>query len=476
MVSLLFNNMFSRGSSALIGYEERLTHVNYVVDMAQKGKVSPMESYSNLTYNEIDAIIDYAREKGYHYLYDALLPMSSPSYVAEHKGYSRYRELCKQFPKNDLETFVGLEIYPLIYKKLSNYERMVSLFQQEVPDIRQRNQLAYRAFLLFETPDKFLKFVERNRKSGWKKPLITSINNIRFPSKGEWRNVDFRAWGNVFLRFGLNASNGLFLNASPYTSPSREGKSISLKQTWLKLFELQEYSGLNLNQANQLVDEVERWGATPSVIKTIFDILSNKPEYLPPFEDSIPEIEVDGEKYNLPGTNFKKLSTEDMRIFFIGKHTGCCEWVGGNYSGYNETPRDVYETRESEFYVVEDNETQEILAHSWVWRSVCGDIVFDGFEAPDGSNFSLANLYQLLQIIRDEFQSQEFSHYKMQNLFLGKCGGSLINANDMFSSHPSIHAKPIIKAYIGANVHDETAHLLHLGTLNRGRTGLEHTL
>lgn len=457
--------MFSQPSFVEISYAQRKDFVNYAVNMAKQGKIASADTYSYLTDSDIDNIINYARERGFHHLYDALIARSFPNYFPEHKGYSRYKQLCKQFPRNNLETFVGLEIYPLIYKKLGNYERMVSLFEEEVPNIRQRNQLAYRAFLLFETPEKFKKFVKKNSKQRWKKPFITSINNIRFPSKGEWKNIDFRSWGNVFLRFGLNASNGLFLNASPHTSPSREGKSISLKQTWLKLFELQEYSELEQNQANQLIDEVARWEASPSVIKAIFDILSNKPETLPSFGERVPNIEINGQKYGLGDTTFKKLNTDDMRIFFIGKHTDCCEWVGGNYFGYNETPRNVYETRESDFYIIEDNKTQEILAHSWVWRSVHGDIVFDGFEAPPSSDFSLINLSFLMEEVMDKLRDPEFSHYEIENLFLGKCGGNVAGANDLFPDRPLMHAKAIIKEHIGANTRDDKPHLLYLGSV-----------
>lgn len=281
------------------------------------------------------------------------------------------------------------------------------------------------------------------------------------------------------MRFGLTTTNGLFLNASPHTTPARSGKSISLRETWMSLFEAQQFSGITKIEAHQLVAEIELWGAKPSVIRDIFKILANKPAEQPKPSESVPGILLDGYEFGVVDTVFRKLDMNDMRLFFIGKHTDCCEWVGGGYEGYNGTPKDVYETRKSDFYVIEDTQTGEILAHSWVWRGTNGDLVFDGFETSKQSDVTSEDIYRAINLAIERFKDIEFDPYQIRNVYLGKCGTYVSDLKSLFPKAMVTHATPIIRTEIGANIHNNEPSLLHVGsvgTIPRSRSLVERKM
>ena len=448
--------------------EECERKIREITDLSMKGKVADPDDYEILSASEVEALLEYSVEKGFHTLYEMLMPLAGTSYPGEHKGYERYRSLTRQFPKVQPDIFDGLEIYPLRYTKLNNYRRMTDMFEGECHDIRTRNQMAYRAFLLFETPEKFDKFVRNTAKSRWKAPRVTSVNQIRFPQKQHWPNVDFRAWGNVYLRFGLKATNSLFLNASPYTTPSREEKSISLRQTWMSLFEVQEYSGMTQEQAGQLVDEVERWSADPKTLTKILDILRERAPEEAPVYMQVPDFELDGEEYGVPGTRFRRMGTDDMRIFFLGKHTDCCEWVGGGYEGYRDTSKDVFQTRMSDFYIIEDEQDGEIVAHTWAWRTEDGGLVFDGFEGFEHQGLDTAMIISVVNQAIERLFEPDMDKYEVTDVYLGKCALRLNEEVKMhFFSNEVVDARQLLRIRIGANGMSSEPSLRKVGYVGR---------
>jgi hypothetical protein len=422
--------------------------------------------YEDLEIQQLELLAEHASRNGHHSLYETLEMCIGMNLMLEHKGYSRYLELRKQFPKVNAELFDGIEIYPLCYTKLKNYIRMVSIFESECFDIRTRNQAAYKAFLLFETPEKFKKFVTQTAKSKWRKPSIASINAIQMPPKNDWPKIDLRAWGSAFLRFDLAAVNPLFTTASPHISPVKQNKTISLRDTWARLFTVYEHIGLSAKQSAQLVEEVVKWNVNSRVVKNILTVTSIK-KHKTEIDERVPDFRIDGDIFGIESTTLKKLRSDDMRLFFIGKYTDCCEWIGGQYAGYNATPEHVYLERTSDYYILEDNYTGDILAHSWVWRSNENDIVFDGFELSKNFFMDSEHVRMIMNAIVETLGSDDCSSYKIGNVFLGKCDIGIKEVDLIFKDAFRTHALPLLGQQIGANVHSDEKHLKYIGNPRR---------
>ena len=439
-----------------------------VVSRSLRGKSCSLDLYDAFEFSQLELIAQYAAQHGYNSLYEVLKSCGGADYVHPHKGYDRYLALRKQFPKIDPEYFDGLDIYPLCETKLKNYIQMVAWFEPECGNVRARNQNAYKAFLLFETPAKFQKFVSRMAQPKWKKPFVTCINEIKMPAKSDWTNVGFRAWGDAFLRFGISQVNPLFTMAAPYIAPVRRNKSISLRDTWAEIFRVYEHSGLSECQGQQLIDEIVKWNASSRTVKDILTITSVE-RCETEVDESVPDFEISGDNFGIDGTTLKKLSPDDMRLFFMGKYTNCCEWVGGDYAGYNATPEHVYLDRTSDYYILEDNYTGDILAHSWVWRANNGDLVFDGFEIAPDFFMDAEYVKMIMEEVLTELLKDKYDPYEIGNVFLGKCGAGIKEMEVAFKDVFMTQALPLLGKQIGANVHDGEAHLRYMGNPKRAK-------
>ncbi len=434
------------------------------------------QSLSALPFYERVALTNYAAETGRHSLYERLVTEQGLEIANRNKNFYKFKRLVKQFPKIPPEYFDGVEIYPLVFTKLKNYLVMADLFSQECDDVRRRNQHAYKAFLLFETADKYKKFVKKTAKAKWRSPLMNTINQIPMPAKGVWRTVDFRAWGEAYLQYGLQATNPLFSTAAKYIRPVKNRHSISLRDSWAEILKVEDVVTMNKESASQLIQEIQRWKLNPREVRILLDVLS-LPRQKPKIEKTVPDIELDGRSFDMGYARFRKLDADDMRMFFIGKYTNCCEWVGGEYFGYNATPEHAYKERTSNFYVVEDKEDGSILAHSWVWRGSNGDLVFDGFESATGSSFRVETIIKIMDCVVSSLANESYAEYKIGNVFLGKCKHAFMDSiNAHYKDGYRMKASELMDEKIGANTQNDFPHLIYIGNPERLLRGSQYNL
>lgn len=201
----------------------------------------------------------------------------------------------------------------------------------------------------------------------------------------------------------------------------------------------------------------------------ILTITSIEP-FKPRISERVPDFELQGDSFGIEGTTLKRLSAEDMRLFFMGKYTDCCEWVGGQYAGYNATPEHVYIDRTSDYYVLEDDYNGDILAHSWVWRANNGDLVFDGFEIAPDFFMEAENIQLIMSDVVSKLTDDKFLQYEIGNVFLGRCSLKVKEMDITFKDVFKTHALPMLGKEIGANVHDKDPHLKYIGNPARARS------
>jgi hypothetical protein len=99
-------------------------------------------------------------------------------------------------------------------------------------------------------------------------------------------------------------------------------------------------------------------------------------------ENYLPDLEIDGTQFDMPGTVFCKLEYNDPRGPMIGAVTKCCQRL--NHSSGVDSIRHAYETNHSWLYVIKRRDSGSILGHTWVWRGKeKGQICFENAERED---------------------------------------------------------------------------------------------
>lgn len=360
-------------------------------------------------------------------------------------SYNPFNRLCANNPAVNPEYLCGLEGYPLkLLPKFKNYTDVISLLEKEVLDIRSRNRFAFRICLLFQNAEKYEAFVRRNKNPDWGKPFMSTINQINFPNQTEWDKIDFEAWGSAFLKFGLKPINGLFCLASPHIKPLRDGKSISLKHTWALFLKHKSPANFSEVRSDSLHRMVTEWKVRPEVLKKIFDTVSAQNETPLPLNQTVPSFVIDGREFDYEGAVLRKIDKDDMRLFFLGRYTNCCERIDGVFEACRATSKHVLMTGKSDFYVITDKKTDEIRAHSWVWRANNGSLVFDGFESSPGSGLSPENIMLAVQASIEHLSRPEYRKFALRDVYLGRCSSSLDEVRTKLQTSFT-HAAPLIQ-------------------------------
>lgn len=95
----------------------------------------------------------------------------------------------------------------------------------------------------------------------------------------------------------------------------------------------------------------------------------------------IPDIRIDGKKFGKEGYRFYKLPDGDIRGLQLGEFTNCCQHLAGVGE---DCAKHGFLSEAGGFYVVEEKESSDIVAQSWVWRGKKGELCFDSLESLPG--------------------------------------------------------------------------------------------
>jgi hypothetical protein len=121
--------------------------------------------------------------------------------------------------------------------------------------------------------------------------------------------------------------------------------------------------------------------------------------------DFLPTIDIAGKDLNpqLARFRFTKLPAGDLRGFFLGEYTGCCQSIGS--VGHHYTYHGMTSLWAG-FYVVYDDK-DKIIAQSWAWIGEGRAVVFDSWEFIDKTQAFLCRLF--LEKAAEKILQQGFS-------------------------------------------------------------------
>ncbi len=362
------------------------------------------------------------------------------------------------------ECLVGLErlnVFCKIPKKA--FLELRRALRQDYNTLEELNQSAFKAWLLFETPQKLNKFgATCQRFTYYDLPLADALDTIQFPPLQTWPYIDFRAWGRAYMILRTRDVNDLFQRGISAPSYNKKGK-ISLLKTefeWL-------VSRLNVPECepalNELISLALQFGKNAKEFSRAADCYTAEQNVVEPQtpQESLPDIEIDGRVFGMPGAVFKKLSRHDPRLLFIGDFNKSCERVTDQAHSLEGTVAHARHSNISAYYIVEREGRP--IAHSWAWRGVFGEMVFDGFESRE-KNFDVNDLSRLMPVICRYFRHTTRQKTYCNGIYLGQCADHLDTVRkDKFSFVPT-YFRPKILDKIGMSQTSMTLFEYHYDT------------
>ena len=239
---------------------------------------------------------------------------------------------------------------------------------------------SYQIAALFRSEDRILSYLEKWAKQG-KQPLHDITHMIQIPQREKF---DVKAWGDAILQHGPKLAKFVrWANKVPVPEKSADGRGWSYTKTKEKIAENAFVNGYrnpalasfcldcgwddnDFDNALKQIQKYQKKYAANDNAKT---------------KGYIPEIEIDGTEFGKQGYRFYKLPDGDIRGLLLGEFTNCCQHLASQ--GAN-CAKHGFLSEHGGFYVVADNENDQIVAQSWVWRGKKGEIVFDSLESLSG--------------------------------------------------------------------------------------------
>lgn len=333
------------------------------------------------------------------------------------KLYQKFYDIYSDYAQSNSvlpEYFSGIEDWKLFHLRMGPYLAIRRIFEEECPDIKQINTLAARATMIFQSPERLLRFFEKYgaaEKAGDTSPLSTLISKIYAPISND---VNWPQWGDALLKFGPQMFYPLQYAVMLYEPSKNHHGEISLRltkrQVWHDIFSETIQNGAGHPELAKLCFSHEQDFRD---YESAFNIWAGRRTSDPRPEKAIPDIDIDCTQIGLPDYRFQKLSYDDYRGLMIGLFTGCCEKIG---DFFEDTVMHAYSTRQSGFYVLmKDN---EIKAHTWVWRGKHNQLILDGYESLD-PRINTDNLVDLTKMVARELSSALYEDYKITDILMG---------------------------------------------------------
>ena len=153
-----------------------------------------------------------------------------------------------------------------------------------------------------------------------------------------------------------------------------------------------------------------------------------------PVVKNIPDIVIEGEKFDMPGAKFHRLAADDIRGLFLGEMTDCCQSIS---SVGHECAAHGFTSEDSGFYVVQ-NAKGRVVGQTWAWRGEKGELVFDSLETL-GENVKPEQWYKLTRAFRKALGKKPNG---VTALHVGEGGATPKSLTDAFN-HASKPAIPL---------------------------------
>lgn len=254
---------------------------------------------------------------------------------------------------------------PLPFRR-NLFDRLALIFVKEGYKGIVAHKYAYNTMALFQSEERVLQYLQKWGTAG-KQPLHDLVQMIQFPD--DLSRVNLSDWGDAVLKHGPKMAKLVkFCDKLPSPIKSDDGKTWSYLHTRAEIAKhafkkAAEHPALAALCFENDVDE-------DSFNKALK--LSKKA----PAVKHMPEITINGERFDMAGATFRRLANDDVRGLFLGELTDCCQSIGGAGATCAEHG---FTSKFGTFYVVETDKG-EIIGQTWAWRGVDDEICFDSLE------------------------------------------------------------------------------------------------
>lgn len=340
-------------------------------------------------------------QEGHYQVVNFLLSKgdSLPANIAENSLYqhnyaahvTRWKNIARQTPPSK-----GVAQYdPYLFRPkpfydirawLKNESRMTAGYFMDVP--------AFQTAALFGTTGRVLEYFDRWGKNV-KQPLHDLVQGLKIPESG---NVNLKDWADAIIKQGpAMAKLFAFADRMPSPQKSADGKIWSLTRTREEAAKFIYKNGTKNPELAALCIELHVSEKTFDKALALVDKAAK--------QKNLPEITLNGQKFNMKGGRFYRLPANDARGLFLGKITDCCQSVGG---AGESCAIDGFTSENSGFYVVE-NAKGDIIGETWAWRGKKGEMTFDSLETL-GTNINPAQWKKILQEVARELTEKKAEH------------------------------------------------------------------
>ena len=301
-----------------------------------------------------------------------------------------WTKIARQEPPEGLEDVHPKYFRPKLYKSL------LEIYQKEGFKGAEANRMAFYTAALFQSEERVLQYIEKWNPRTYT-PLHDLTQMIRFPNDAA---PDLAAWGDAALKCGpAIAKLTRFSDKLPVPVKSADGKTWSAQRTKEACA---AFPFKRADENKELASLCFEYGIEESMFEDLLSVVKISPTE---FKKQIPDIEIKGEKFGLPGAVFKQLTAGDPRGLFLGEIVGNCQSVNGNGQA---CALDGFLSEKSGFYVIEDAKGK-IIAESWAWRGEKGELCLDSLETL-GRRVMPAQWHKLLREMAHELTEKKDLH------------------------------------------------------------------
>lgn len=353
-----------------------------------------------------------------------LLPKEKRAVEDYTKSAQKWQKKLRIAPPHGLH-----EDNPEFFKK-SAFEATLKLLAEEGIGGAEANKAAFRLSGLLQSEQRVLQYLKQWGKKG-ETPLYTLSQDIRLPrppgAKEEndapplqpldamtaWVTGIFekeepqpepvtpniKDWGDAVLKCGPSMA-GLVKFSRFVASPqkSSDGKTWSTQSTRAECAKHLYKRAMNYPDLAELC---YRYGVKQKHYEQALKLIEKRK--IP--KKRMPDLTIDGEKFNLPGGKFRRLSHDDFQGLFLGEMTACCQSIGKVGAA---CAKHGYVSENGGFYVVESAKG-DIIGQSWAWRGKKGELCFDSLETL-GDRLSPEQWAELLKAAANELTEKQNRH------------------------------------------------------------------
>lgn len=257
---------------------------------------------------------------------------------------------------------------------------LVDLFQRNEPGGHglEHYMRAYKLCAVFRSEDRIMRYIERwgakmdHAFKAGKDYAAALADSIKFPEQGV--PIDPAAWGDALLQYGPEMARFMSL-------------SDRLRAPAGSVNKMREEAACYYYNRGSENKPMAAFCYHHKISQAAFDqalaLMAQKTALPEARVQRIPDFDIDGASFGMPGARFYRMRDDDFRGLFLGKLVDCCQHIDDGNAAW--CSRHGFQSEEGGFYAVETKEG-EIIGECWAWRGTGGQLVLDSLETLGKAN------------------------------------------------------------------------------------------